>query len=155
MTEILVGIGEYRIGKKPTILKAIGLGSCVGVAFYDPVLKIGGLAHVMLPGKSDNGCARFAEDAVNRMLRDMGKLCVKKDRIVAKMAGGAQVFKFITIDALKIGDRNVKSIDEHLRKLGIRVVARDVGGDKGRTMLFDTSDGSVVVKYSNGDVVWM
>ncbi|RLI82277.1 chemotaxis protein CheD [Archaeoglobales archaeon] len=155
MTEILVGIGEYKIGKKPIILKAIGLGSCVGVAFYDPVLKIGGLAHIMLPGRSDNGCARFAEDAINKMLREMEKLGVKKDRIIAKMAGGAQVFKFITIDTLKIGDRNVKSIEEHLKKLGIKVVARDVGGNKGRSMLFDTSDGSVVVKYSNGDVVWI
>ncbi|RLI75834.1 chemotaxis protein CheD [Archaeoglobales archaeon] len=152
--EVLVGIGEYRVGVG-IILKTIGLGSCVGVALYDSHENVGGLAHVMLPGNSSNGNTKYAGTAIEKMLNDMEEMGAKKRRIVAKLAGGAQIFKHMTLDVLKIGDRNIQSIEEKLEDEKIKIVAKDVGGSVGRSIFFNTFDGSVLVRYSNGGEKWL
>lgn len=136
-SEILVGIGEFRVAKG-AVLKTIGLGSCVGIALYDPKLRLGGLAHVMLP-QSGNGTkrsAKYADHAVEMMTEAMERLGSDRKRIVAKMAGGAQIFKHMTMDMLRIGDRNAEAIRTILRDYGIRIVSEDLGGDEGRTVYF-------------------
>ncbi len=156
MGEILVGIGEFRVAKG-AILKTIGLGSCVALALYDPSQRIGGLAHVMLP-KSNNGTvrsAKYADQAVEMMLERMEMLGSDRSRVIAKIAGGAQVFKHMTMDVLKIGDRNVEAIRQTLRDFGIRLVSEDVGGNQGRTVYFFTTDGRMLVKYSGGGELWI
>lgn len=153
MNEILVGIGEYKVGMG--ILKTIGLGSCVGVTLYDPYKKLGGLSHIMLPGNSTNGNTKYADVAIGKMLEEMIDLGAKKGRIVAKMAGGAQIFKHMTLDLLKIGERNISSVEDKLKREGIKVIARDVGGAIGRSIFFNTADGKVLVKYSNGEERWL
>ncbi len=155
-TEILVGIGEFRVAKG-AVLKTIGLGSCIGIALYDPLVKVGGLAHVMLP-RSSNGTkrsAKYADHAVEMMLEAMERVGVDRDRVVAKMAGGAQIFKHMTMDILKIGDRNVEAIKSVLDDFGVRLVAQDVGGNQGRTVYFFTDDGRMLVKYSKGGELWI
>ncbi len=156
MGEILVGIGEFRVAKG-AILKTIGLGSCVALSLYDPSQRIGGLAHVMLP-RSNNGTvrsAKYADQAVEMMLERMEMLGSDRSRVIAKMAGGAQVFKHMTMDVLKIGDRNVEAIRQTLRDFGIRLVSEDVGGNQGRTVYFFTTDGRMLVKYSGGGELWI
>lgn len=155
-TEILVGIGEFRVAKG-AVLKTIGLGSCIGIALYDPLVRVGGLAHVMLP-RSSNGTkrsAKYADHAVEMMLEAMERVGVDRDRVVAKMAGGAQIFKHMTMDILKIGDRNVEAIKSVLDDFGVRLVAQDVGGNQGRTVYFFTDDGRMLVKYSKGGELWI
>ncbi len=155
-TEILVGIGEFRVAKG-AVLKTIGLGSCIGIALYDPIVKVGGLAHVMLP-RSSNGTkrsAKYADHAVEMMLEAMERVGVDRERVVAKMAGGAQIFKHMTMDILKIGDRNVEAIKSVLDDFGVRLVAQDVGGNQGRTVYFFTDDGRMLVKYSKGGELWI
>ena len=154
--EILVGIGEYKIAHNPSVLKTLSLGSCVGVALYDPVKRIGGLAHVMLPGRSkDKKSPKHAEDAIEMMLDEMISFGANKKRITAKIAGGAQIFKFMTLEILKIGNRNIESVRKKLLEEGIRIVAEDVGGVRGRNMLFYTVDGRVLIKYSTGEEIWL
>lgn len=155
--EFVVGIGEYRVAKGMAVLKTIGLGSCIGVALYDPVNKIGGLAHVMLPG-SKNGTvksAKYADHAIELMVDAMRGLGSRKENLVAKMAGGAQIFRHMKMDLLKIGDKNVDSVKEILRNNGIRLISEDVGGTLGRSVYFYTFDGKLLVKYSNGVELWI
>ncbi len=154
--EILVGIGEFRVAKG-AVLKTIGLGSCIGIALYDPVIKVGGLAHVMLP-QSNNGTkrsAKYADHAVEMMMEAMERLGSDRKRVIAKMAGGAQIFKHMTMDMLKIGDRNAEAVKLVLKDYGIRLVSEDIGGNQGRTVYFFTNDGRMLVKYSKGGELWI
>lgn len=154
--EMLVSIGEFRVAQG-AVLKIIGLGSCVGIALFDPELRIGGLAHVMLPN-SNNGIkksAKYADHAVEMMIEAMERLGSDRKRIFAKIAGGAQIFKHMTLDMLRIGDRNVESARAILRDCGIRVVSEDVGGGQGRTVYFYTTDGRMLIRYSRGGELWI
>ena len=156
MKEYTVAIGDYKVVKGVSIIKTVGLGSCVALALYDPMEKVGGLAHIMLPrsnGKSAN--PKYADHAIELMLNEMLKLGARKKNIVAKMAGGAQIFKHITTDSLKIGERNVRAIEEILGENNIKIVSKDVGGTAGRSVFFYTEDGRMLVKYSNGVKIWI
>jgi len=149
--EFKVGIAQWKVTNSPHRLITLGLGSCVGIALYDPFTKIGGLSHVMLPDstqfKRNENKGKFADTAIPILYEEMVAMGARKRGIIAKLAGGAQMFssadrKFIS----NIGERNVEKSIEILKKLGIKVVAKDVGGNRGRTMIFDTSDGSVVLR---------
>ncbi|RPF42939.1 chemotaxis protein CheD [Thermodesulfitimonas autotrophica] len=150
--EVQVGIADWKVGKEPVILITLGLGSCVGITLYDPVHKIGGLVHVMLPrmadfSKGSGKPAKFADTGIPLLLEEVLRLGANRRLLEAKMAGGAQMFtgadnKF----RFDIGERNVEVAREVLRNLGIKVVAEDVGGNRGRTMVLDTATGRVMIK---------
>jgi chemotaxis protein CheD len=152
--ELSAGIGEYKIGKN-ILLKVMGLGSCIGVILSDVSTGICGIAHVLLPGASNAGEAKYAETAIEKMFEDMVKMGARKSRITAKFAGGAQVFKHMNLEILKIGDRNAISVEEALVKRNIPILAKDVGGEVGRNVIFNPMDGSMIVKYTKGDILWL
>lgn len=152
--ELSAGIGEYKIGKN-VLLKVMGLGSCIGVILSDVSTGICGIAHILLPGRSNTGEAKYAETAIENMFEDMVKMGARKNRITAKFAGGAQVFKHMSLDILKIGDRNAISVEEALVKRNIPILAKDVGGEVGRNVIFNPVDGSMIVKYTKGEVLWL
>ena len=152
--ELSAGIGEYKIGKN-VLLKVMGLGSCIGVILSDVSTGICGIAHVLLPGASNNGETKYAETAIEKMFEDMVKMGARKSRITAKFAGGAQVFKHMSLDILKIGNRNAISVEETLIKKNIPILAKDVGGEIGRSVIFNPVDGSMIVKYTKGEVLWL
>ncbi len=146
-----MGIAEYGIARSPHRLVTLGLGSCVGVALYDPVIRVGGLAHVMLPDstqfRAGGKPAKFADLAVKILIRDLRQSGSRNGRAVAKLAGGAQMFFGNNRAAqMAIGERNIEAVRGVLKELGIVIVAEDVGGDKGRTISLDTSDGSLTVR---------
>lgn len=151
--EIRVGIGEYGIACNPHRLLTLGLGSCIGVALYDPVSRVGGLAHVMLPDSTmfrtaaTAKPAKFADLGVKVLWRDLRSAGARNGRVVAKLAGGAQMF-FGNSRAVQmaVGERNIETVHAVLKKLGIEVLAQDIGGNKGRTVILDTSDGSFIVR---------
>ena len=140
MSELIkVGMADYKTGRNPNSLISYGLGSCVGIALYDSVNKIGGLAHIMLPdstqARSAENPAKFANTALPIMLDDMIKMGANKGRIIAKIAGGAQMFTFANAtDVMRVGERNAEAVRMLLKKMDIRVIADDTGGNYGRTV---------------------
>ena len=151
MPRIIVGMADLRITRSPDILATIGLGSCVGIAMYDPTTKIAGLAHIMLPesinGANEQNPAKFADTAVTKMLNDMEKMGAMRRRIWAKIVGGAQMFNFgSTNDNLRVGDRNIRAVKNALNAEHIPIKGDETGGTFGRTMEVDAEDGKVLIK---------
>lgn len=148
---IKVGMADYKIGQLPDRLISYGLGSCVGIALYDPHPCIGGLAHIMLPDskqarRSDNP-AKFADTALPAMLQEMLQNGAVKSRIIAKIAGGAQMFTFANAtDIMRVGERNVEAVRRVLMDLGLPLAAEDTGGNYGRTVELRTESGILYVR---------
>jgi chemotaxis protein CheD len=135
---VLVGIGEYAVSAGEKKLTTVGLGSCVGIVIFDKNQKISGLSHIMLPtmGAKQDRIGKYADTAIPKMLEDMLKKGANKMLLRAKIAGGASVFSFKE-DNLKIGDRNIRAVKEILKNYNIRILSEDVGGNRGRTIIFD------------------
>lgn len=152
MEIIRVGMGEYKTAKAPAILVSYGLGSCVGVALYDSTKKIGGLAHIMLPdsnlaSKRDFNPGKFADTAIERLIEDMMSLGANSKKLVAKIAGGAQMFQLKSENSMMmIGRRNVQAVRTKLNRLNIELIAEDVEGNYGRTIEFSCETGKLTVK---------
>lgn len=149
---IKVGMADLNVCKAPDSLTTIGLGSCVGIALYDPVMKVAGLAHVMLPDstqiKNNSVIAKFADTGIQKLYDDMIKAGASKFRMVAKIAGGARMFelKSAATSSINIGDRNVEASIAMLKKLGIRIIAQDTGLNYGRTVVLDGETGDYIIK---------
>ena len=145
-----IGIAGVKVVKTPQKIRTV-LGSCIGVAIYDRVAKIGRMAHVMLPcsilGKGDRG--KFADTAVDWLLEDVLNAGGEKKRLTAKITGGASMFG-AQVDG-GIGSKNVKAVKERLSHHSIRLAAEDVGGTKGRKMLLDPGSGQVEVQVIGSD----
>lgn len=145
-------MAEYKAAKSPYSLITLGLGSCVGVTLYDNLTKVGGLAHVMLPdstlsGKKDYNPGKFADTAIDVLIEEMLKQGASKNRMVSKIAGGAQMFQIKSENnIMQIGKRNVEAVRNKLNQLNIRIVAEDVEGNYGRTIEFFCEDGRLAVR---------
>ena len=105
----------------------------------------------MLPSsleiKNNSNKAKFADTAIDEMIKEMIALGAKKRNLVAKLAGGAQMFKFSNQnDILRVGERNAIACKEKLKDVGIRIVAEDTGGNFGRTIELSSEDGSLMIK---------
>jgi chemotaxis protein CheD len=152
MAEILkVGMADLKIAAYPDGLTTLGLGSCVGVAVYDNSTQIIGLAHVMLPSsqqsRNNTNIAKFADTAIAKLIDDMVSSGARKRNLVAKLAGGAQMFALNqSSDLMRIGYRNVVACKEKLSELGIPIIAEDTGGNFGRTIELNSENGKLLVK---------
>ena len=150
--EVKVGIAEWQVLGAPGRLVTLGLGSCVGIALYDPRNRLGGLAHIMLPDSSQfqdrSNRAKFADLAIPDLVAALGRQGARPGRLVAKIAGGAQMFtsgdRHLTL--LNIGQRNAAMVRKTLADLAIPLVAEDTGGNYGRTMIFDLEKGDVLIR---------
>ncbi len=149
-TIVTVGISDMKIVKEQEILISYALGSCVGICIIDSVSQIAGMAHIMLPHNKNGDrkeVFKYADTGITEMVRQMEKLCGMKSRMTAKIAGGAKMFDIKGSSSIgSIGERNVAAVKETLRKLGIRLIAEDVGQNYGRTIIFDSSNGSLTIK---------
>jgi len=151
MAKIIVGMADLNVTKAPGILTTLGLGSCVGIALWDPTTKIAGLAHIMLPDskklQNNQNVAKFADTAMVKMLNDMVRLGANKARLRAKIAGGAQMFAFNSKnDDMRIGDRNVEATLKLLKQYSIPLIAYEVGANYGRTVELYADDGRFLIK---------
>lgn len=149
--KIVVGMADLKVAKAPTILTTIGLGSCIGIALYDTRAKVAGLAHIMLPDStaiaSNTNPAKFADTAVIKLISDMSKLGAVQRNIVAKIAGGAQMFNFTsTNESLRVGDRNIEATKRVLMLQRIPLLAEDTGKSFGRTVELDAVTGKLLIK---------
>ena len=147
MSNLVVGISDQKVGYPPDTLTTYALGSCVCICLYDNLRRIGGLAHILLPEAfgdvSGQNVYKFADTAIEELVRGMIKQGCAQLHLTAKIAGGANMF--IT-DGKSIGDRNVETVLQELRRLRIKIVAQDTGANYGRTAVFNTEDGSLTVK---------
>ena len=151
---IKVGMADLKAGKNPDSIISYGLGSCVGIALYDPQTKVGGLAHIMLPdstqARATDNTAKFADTALPVLLEQVIALGGSRNRLTAKIAGGSQMFSFAqATDVMRIGDRNAEAVKAVLKSLSIRLVAEDVGGNYGRTVELLLDSGIFVIKTVN------
>lgn len=152
-TMIKVGMADLQICKEPDALTTLGLGSCIGACIYDPVTKIAGMVHYMLPdstkiAKNEN-IAKFGDTGIKEVIRLMELEGAKKSRMVAKIAGGAKMFTIsnnANLSFLNVGDNNIESAKKNLAAQGIRIIASDVGLNYGRTIEFYAENGSLKIK---------
>lgn len=157
MSEIIkVGMADLKTCKSPDGITTLGLGSCVGIALRDPVTKVGGLAHVMLPDstaiKQNSNIHKFADTGITELVRLMELEGAKKSRMVAKIAGGAQMFAFQNkSDLVRVGDRNVEASKKKLKELGIPLLSEDTGDSYGRTVIFYPETGDFVIRAVGRD----
>jgi len=145
---INIGIADMAVAVSPNILRTI-LGSCVGICIYDPEIKVGGMAHIMLPTsrKPSNNLKKYADTAIPLMIDEMIKLGSDKTRLVVKLAGGATMFKHTETPLMgDIGRNNINSVREMLAKLEIPILSEDVGGEHGRTIDFYLETGELKIK---------
>jgi chemotaxis protein CheD len=157
MASILVDIAGMKTASgAANELATHTLGSCVAVAVYDPVKKAGGLLHYMLPEASlDPDKARqspymFADTGIPLLFRAVYQLGAERERIIVKMAGGANVME--ESGALNMGKRNCQAARRIFHKNGLLVAAELVGGVSGKTMRLRLKDGSVEVQLPGGEV---
>ena len=144
-----VGLAEIRVSINPAeTLTAMGLGSCVAVVMYDPNARVGGLAHVMLPkGMAAEGLpGKFADTAIPSLLSQMVEKGASQDEVCLALLGGSTMLNTGQSSLLEIGPRNVAAVEAALSAANLVPAARDVGGTKGRTVVFSISDGDLVVK---------
>ena len=146
---IKVGMADLKVCKAPDNLTTLGLGSCIGIALYDPSTKITGLAHIMLPDstaiRNNSNAEKFAETGIQKLYDEMIKLGARKMRLVAKIAGGAKMFA-IADSTMNVGARNAEASKAKLRQLGIRILAEDTGLNYGRTVEIYSETGDYVIK---------
>jgi chemotaxis protein CheD len=146
-TLIKVGMADLNIAGGGAVLKTTGLGSCVGLTLFDPHLRLGGMAHIMLPSSDiarerQLNIAKYADTAVPELLKRLIDKGAIKSRLIAKMAGGAQMFAFMGgTDTMRIGPRNVEATKQALEYFLIPLVAEDTGGNYGRTVELDSQTG--------------
>jgi len=150
---IQVGISEFVVTENDSTLKSYGLGSCVAITLYDDEANIGGLAHVMLPSgdeseSDDPNPGKYADTAIRAMLRRMVEQGATYTAVEAKIVGGGDMFEFDSFGD-GVGHRNVEAAKRELDKLGVPVVAEDVGGKKGRTVEFEAGTGEVTIKTAD------
>ena len=148
---IKVGMADLKVCKSPDVLTTLRLGSCVGVALYDPVSKVSGLLHCMLPDstqiRNNSNLAKFADTGIDELIRQMQSLGANKSRLVAKLAGGAQMFAMTSAnDSLRVGERNAEAARKKLKELNIRILSEDCGLNYGRTVEFYSETGNYVIK---------
>ena len=152
MSEVIkVGMADLNICRDPDILTTLGLGSCIGIALYDPSTKIGGLAHIMLPDstkmRNNSNIAKFADTGIEELLSRVLKAGAVKSRLVAKIAGGAKMFEVSGLsDIGNVGQRNAEASRAKLKQLGIRLISEDTGLNYGRTVELHCDNGDYYIK---------
>ena len=152
MAELVkVGMADLKVAHHPSILTTLGLGSCIGIALYDNKKKIIGLAHIMLPSShiatANTNRAKFADTGILDLIDEMKRVGSDIKNIVAKIAGGAQMFSFNTNnESMKIGLRNAEATKAILVDFRIPLVAEDTGGNYGRTIELSSEDGLLMVR---------
>ncbi|MGN1171648.1 MAG: chemotaxis protein CheD [Lachnospiraceae bacterium] len=152
MSEIIkVGMADLNVCVAPNGITTLGLGSCVGIALRDPVTKIGGLAHIMLPDsttiRNNTNIPKFADTGIEELVKQVVAKGASRTRLVAKIAGGAQMFAFQTkSDMVRIGERNVEASKKKLRELKIPILAEDTGKNYGRTVIFYPETGDFIIR---------
>ncbi len=157
MALITVGIADLKVSNNPEdILVSYSLGSCIGLAVYDPEVRVGGLLHYMLPDSSINqekaakNPAMFANKGIPLLFKQCFKLGADKRRMLVKVAGGSQIMGG---GSFNVGKRNYAVLRKILWKNKIKITNEDVGGTVNRTLYLRIADGRTELKIARKGVV--
>jgi len=157
MREIIVGIADLRVSSHPDdVMVTYALGSCVAVAVYDPVARVAGLLHFMLPSsslnvsKAEENPSMFADTGIPFLFKSCYELGADKRRMVVKIAGGANIIGEASF--FRIGQKNLTVLRKILWRNGILVSGQDTGGTMNSTLRFHSQDGRVLVRRSGGSL---
>ena len=145
---ISIHIGGLHASKEPAVIETL-LGSCVAVCLYDPMARIGGMNHILLPGKADlkhfDKVARYAVNAMELLINRVMTLGGERHHLIAKVFGGAHILPAVSPEN-GMGARNSEFVLEFLQMETISVVSRDLGGHDTRKIYFHTDSGEVFLK---------
>ncbi len=146
-----IGIAEQKVAQAPDKIVTLGLGSCIGLVLFDPISKIGGMIHIMLPVAPKEGAAfnksKFADTGIAELIRTVTAAGALRGRLVAKLAGGAHMFNTISNnDIMNVGERNAQMCKKMLASQAIRIAAEDLGGTCGRSIEFCLESGMLQVR---------
>lgn len=155
VASLKVGLGQMAASRQgEDVLSALGLGSCIGLTMHDPVMRVGGMAHVMLPDSSSARSlelpGKYADTAVPALLQAFEDLGGRRSRLVVHMAGGAQMFSGAGGGVLNIGCRNAVAVRAALQGAGLRLRSAATGGSVGRTLELHIGTGVVTVRSVGG-----
>ena len=145
---IHVGIADMKISRGEDILRTI-LGSCIAICLYDQRLKMGGLAHIMLPLANVANALpeKYADTALPLLVKKMEDAGSDIKRMKAKIAGGAKMFDLVNDSMISsIGMNNAAKVEQLLFEIGIELLGKDVGGNYSRIINFYLSNGEVRIK---------
>ena len=157
MNIINVGIADLNIAESPDVLATYALGSCVGICLYDEKTHIAGLAHIMLPWSTEStrpneNLWRYADTGLADLISKMTKKGASAERMTAKIAGGAQMFKAKS-DIFNIGERNVAAVKQLLAERNIPILAEETGENFGRTVFFNSQTGIMEVRANSRSTI--
>ena len=148
--ELKVGIGDMKYTRNEGSVITYALGSCIGITFYDPAIKLGALLHVLLPVRvspTDPNLYKYADTGIQETIRKLSAFGMVKSRTIVKIAGGAKMFELSgNAEFGNIGQRNCETVKKILASQGMRIAAQDVGGNCARTMVLDVKSGTVCVR---------
>lgn len=150
---IRVRIAEFKVAMGDAVLVVFGLGSCVGLAIYDPEHELGGMAHILLPGsdsKSDNP-NKYSETSIDAMVSQILAMGGSMKTLRAKIVGGANMFAWMAEARKSIGERNVQATRDKLARLNIPIEAEETGGNEGRTVEFHAGSGRLTIRNARGE----
>ena len=155
--ELVVGVGDMKVSNNPeAVIITYALGSCIGVAIYDPFVKVGGVLHYMLPEssldpvKARNNPFMFGDTGIPLLFKESYKLGASKNRIKVMVLGGAQILDQGGL--FNIGNRNHTVLRKMFWKNKVTVAFEDVGGTVNRTLKLGIKTGEALMKISGNEL---
>jgi chemotaxis protein CheD len=147
---IAIGLAELKISRNPDdVLVAFGLGSCLGIGMYDPVIHIGGMLHAVLPKNNDGQelTAKYVDSGIELLLEQILKAGAIRSRLVVRMAGGANMLNVSSLsNTFDIGNRNIDSAHKTFDRLGFKLKSEEIGGKIGRTVRLYVANGRMTLR---------
>lgn len=157
MKQVVVDIADMAVSSDADVhLVTFSLGSCIGVSIWDPQARVGGLLHFMLPEatlspeKAKTSPAMFCDSGVPLLFKSAYELGASKERMVVKIAGGAQLLDEKGV--FNIGKRNYLALRKIFWKNNVLISSEDVGGSISRTLKLNIASGEVLLKTRDGEV---
>ena len=148
---IKVGMADLKTCSGEDAVTTMGLVSCVGIDIRDPATGVGVLAHIMLPDskeiRNNQNRPKFADTGIEDLVKEIVLKGGNRSRLVAKIAGGAQMFSFGSKSTMiRVGERNVEASKRKLSELRIPLLAEDTGKTYGRTVVFYPKTGDFLIR---------
>jgi len=156
MGQRVIGIGDCCVsGDSTDELVTYALGSCIGVSIYDPVTRIGGLLHFLLPNsvldkkKAEANPYLFADSGIPLLFHRAYSHGAKKERLITRVAGGSQMS--VSGGIWNVGEKNTAAVRQILLRAGVRVQSEAVGGKAARTVRLSIETGEMSITEMTGN----